>query len=479
MSVAGFSELTLQSTDLDELEQFYTHVIGLEVLVREDDRVWLAAGPRARLGLWAPGVKEFGDQGGEHVHFALTCEPSTLDAIAGRLRRAGAEFRGPVDHDGGDRSLYWTDPAGNRGEAWELFATGGNVADVSADEPNAASDDGVDRAEAASDSDVEEPADNVSNTGRRDYAPTGHSLSTSKWGTAKRAFKEFQENALTDQAAALTYYGLLAVFPGLIALVSILGIFGDPVTTTRELTGIINELAPGSAAETFRGPIESITANDSAAGVLLVVGIAAALWSASGYVGAFMRASNIIYETPEGRPIWKLRPLQLLITLVMVLLLVALLLGLVLTGPVVDAVAGPLGVGDQAVTVWNIAKWPVMVFVTLLILAVLYYASPNVRIPRFSLITPGAVAALLIWLVASVAFAVYVANFGSYDKTYGTLGGVISLLVWMWISNVAVLLGVQINAELERNRELDAGIEDAAREIQLDARAEPKRQATT
>ncbi len=483
MAVSGFAELTLQSTDLDALEQFYTQVIGLEVLAHESDRVWLATGPRARLGLWSPGEKEFDDQGGVHVHFALTCEPETLDAIAQRLREAGTETRGPVDHDGGDRSLYWTDPAGNRGEAWELFATGGNVADVSDDEPStAAGRDGVDAGEDAADGDgdaAEDLAKNVSNTGRRDYAPKGHPPETGRWATAKRAFREFQANALTDQAAALTYYGLLAVFPGLIALVSILGLFGDPVTTTRELTGIIRELAPGSAAETFSGPIEAITANESAAGVMFVVGVAAALWSASGYVGAFIRASNVIYETPEGRPIWKLRPLQVAITFITVVLLVALLLGLVLTGPVVDAVAGPLGIGDQAVSVWNVAKWPVMAFVALVILAILYYASPNVRLPKFSLVTPGALLALFVWLVASVAFAVYVANFGSYNKTYGTLGGVISLLVWMWLSNVAVLLGVQLNAELERNRELDAGIEDATRELQLDARDEPDHPATT
>ncbi len=339
--------------------------------------------------------------------------------------------------------------------------------------------------EQATDDSSDEPtegkplAENVSDDGRRDYAPHGRDPSTSMVATLKRTAKEFSEDGLTDWAASLTYYGLLSLFPGLIALVSILGIFGDPQTTTKALTDIVAELAPGSAAETFQGPIESITSNKGTAGVMFFVGIGVALWSASGYIGAFMRASNVIYETPEGRPFWKLRPLQLLVTLVMVLMLVAVVLALVLTGPVVEAVAGPIGLGDTAVTIWEIAKWPVLVLVVLLMLGVLYYASPNVRLPKFSLITPGAILALCVWVVASVLFAFYVANFGSYDKTYGTLGGVISLLVWMWISNIALLLGAQLNAELERTRELKAGITDAAREIQLDARTEPKPQATT
>lgn len=327
--------------------------------------------------------------------------------------------------------------------------------------------------------DPKPPAENVSDTGRRDYAPHGRDGGTSAFATLKRTVAEFREASLTDQAAALTYYGLLSLFPGLIALVSILGLFGDPATTTRTLTDVINNLAPGSASDTFSGPIESITASQGAAGVMFVVGIAAALWSASGYIGAYMRAANVIYETPEGRPFWKLRPLQIGVTLVMVLMLCALLLGLVFTGPVVDAVAGPIGLSDTAVTVWNIAKWPVMVAVAVVMLAVLFYASPNVRLPKFKLITPGALLALVVWVVASVAFAFYVANFGSYNKTYGTLGGVISLLVWMWLSNVALLLGTQLNAELERNRELDAGVADAARELQLDARDEPNERATT
>ena len=307
-----------------------------------------------------------------------------------------------------------------------------------------------------------------------DLRPTGADPRTSLLPTLKRTLLEFQEDGMTDWAAALTYYGLLALFPALIALVSLVGVFGDPVTTTRKLTDVVASVGPDTAADTFAGPIRSITANRGTAGLLFFVGLGAALWSASGYVGAFMRAANVIYETPEGRPFWKLRPLQVLVTLAMTLLLALLALALVMTGPVVDQVAGPLGIGDTATTVWDVAKWPVMVLVVLLMLGVLFHAAPNVKLPGFRWVTPGALLALVAWVLVSALFAFYVASFGAYDKTYGTLGGIVVLLVWLWITNLALLLGMELNAERERNRELEDGVPGAERELQLEARAEPK-----
>jgi membrane protein len=314
---------------------------------------------------------------------------------------------------------------------------------------------------------------------RADYRPVGADERPSLFATVKRTVTEFSEDNMSDWAAALTYYGLLSLFPALIALVSIVGLVGDPASTTQTVTQIVTKLGPSSAADTFAGPIKSITSHRSAAGVLLVVGLATALWSASSYVGAFMRAANVIYETPEGRPFWKLRPLQILVTLVMLLLLAAVALALVLTGPVVDAVAGPLGVGSTAVSIWNIAKWQVLLGVVVTMFAVLFYAAPNVKLAGFRWVTPGALFAIGLWLIASAAFAFYVANFGSYDKTYGALGGVVCLLVWFWITNVALLLGMELNSERERSRELTAGVRGADRELQLDARSAPKRQTTT
>lgn len=290
----------------------------------------------------------------------------------------------------------------------------------------------------------------------------------------KRTLAELKDDNLTDWAAALTYYGLLALFPALIALVSILGLIGDPKATTSTITEAIIAIGPKSAARTFAGPIRSIASNQSAAGFAFVLGLAVALWSASAYVGAFIRASNAIYETTEGRPFWKLRPLQLAVTLIMVLLMAALALGLVLTGPVVEAVAKPLGVSSTAVDVWNVAKWPVMVAVFVGMVGVLYYASPNVKIRGFRWVTPGSLVAIVIWAAASAAFATYVANFGSYDKTYGTLGGLVVLLVWFWITNLAILFGHELNAELERCAEIAEDRHGAEREIQLDSRVEPK-----
>jgi membrane protein len=314
---------------------------------------------------------------------------------------------------------------------------------------------------------------------RADYAPQGTDVGTGWWPTIKRTAKEFQEDNMTDWAASLTYYALLSLFPALIAMVSLIGIFGDPKSTTESLTEIITEIGPASAAETFEGPIRSITENSGTAGLALILGLLASLWSASGYTGAFMRASNVIYETPEGRPFWKLRPLQILVTLMMIILLTLLAVSLVLTGPVVEAVAGPLGIGKTAVDVWDIAKWPVMALVFLLMLAVLYYASPNVKLRGFRWVTLGSLVAIVVWIVASALFALYVSNFSSYDKTYGTLGGLIALLVWFWISNLAILFGHELNAERERNLELAEGRPRAAREIQLEPRDEPKPQETT
>jgi len=319
-----------------------------------------------------------------------------------------------------------------------------------------------------------------SGAGRRDdYRPVGGDGSSSLFATIKRTFTEFSEDNMSDWAAALTYYGLLSLFPALIALVSIVGLVGDPATTTTTITDMVTKLGPSSAADTFAGPIKSITAHRGTAGILFIVGLATALWSASGYVGAFMRASNIIYETPEGRPFWKLRPLQIVVTLIMLVLLALVALALVLTGPIVTAVAEPLGISGTAVTVWDIAKWPVLLAVVATMFAVLYYSAPNVKLAGFKWVTPGALLAIVLWLVASAAFAFYVAHFGSYDKTYGTLGGLVCLLVWLWITNVALLLGMELNSERERSRELDAGVPGADRELQLDARSAPKRQRTT
>jgi membrane protein len=290
---------------------------------------------------------------------------------------------------------------------------------------------------------------------------------------------EFIEDDLTDWAAALTYYGLLAVFPALIAFVGIFGLVADPADATRTITDLVTAIGPQSAAETFAGPIESISSSSGTSVTMAIFGTLVALWSASSYVGAFIRASNVIYETPEGRPFWKLRPLQILITLAVVTLVTITVLGIIVSGPLAEALGGAIGVSETVVDVFEVAKWPILLALGLIIVAILYYASPNAKLRGFAWVTPGGVLAIAVWILASAAFAFYVANFGSYDKTYGTLGGVVVLLVWMWITNLAILFGHQFNAERERSQELAEGVPRADREIQLEPRDEPDDQQTT
>jgi membrane protein len=292
-------------------------------------------------------------------------------------------------------------------------------------------------------------------------------------GTLKRAGKGFSRDNLTDWAAALTYYAVLSLFPAIIALISILGLVVDPATITRVITDVVSQLGPKSAVDTFKGPIDQIAGNRSGALLGLIIGVAAALWTASGYVGAFMRASNAIYERDEGRPFWILRPLQILVTFVLVMMAALVVLSLIISGPVASAIGSAVGLGDTAVTVWNIAKWPVMLVVVIVMLAILYWPAPNAKYHGFRWVSPGAVLAVVVWIVASAAFAFYVANFGSYNKTYGTLGGVIVFLVWMWITNLAVLLGAEVNAEVERSRELEEGVPGAEQDIKAPYRREP------
>lgn len=277
------------------------------------------------------------------------------------------------------------------------------------------------------------------------------------WATVKRTAKAFQADTLTDRAAALTYYGVLSLFPLLLAFVALIGVFGEYPRTVDALLSIVQKVAPASTVATIRSTVTGVVQNKGGAGALLGVGLLASVWSASGYLGAFMRASNGIYGVEEDRPFWKLRPLQMAVTAVLVILIAAFAIGFTLSGSVARSVGDQIGVGSTAVRVWGIAKWPVMFALAVFMIALLTWIGPNVEHHRFRWITPGAATALLVLLVASAGFALYVANLGSYNKTYGTLGGVIVFLVWMWIANLALLFGVELDAQLARQRELEAG----------------------
>jgi len=282
-------------------------------------------------------------------------------------------------------------------------------------------------------------------------------LSKQSWKfILRKTLREFSKDQCTDLAAALTYYAVLALFPALLALVSILSFVGQDQQGTDALMGIVRDVAP-SAANTMQGVVTQLN-QSHASGFVLVIGLLGALWSASGYIGAFGRAMNRIYEIDEGRPFYKLRPVMLLVTLIAVILAALIALALVVSGPVARAVGSAIGLGSAAVTAWNIIKWPVILVVVIAVIAILYYATPNIKQPQFRWISVGAVIAVVVWIVASVAFGFYVANFSSYNKTYGTLAGVIVFLLWLWITNLALLFGAEIDSETERGRQLQAGI---------------------
>ena len=285
---------------------------------------------------------------------------------------------------------------------------------------------------------------------------------------ARRTMREFSKDQCSDLAAALTYYAVLALFPAAIALLSVLGLVGQGPKIVNDVLKVMSDSGLSGPAKTL-GPTLKQLANTPSAGLAFVIGLLTALWSASGYVGSFARAMNRVYEIREGRPFWKLRPVMLLVTLVSVILVALVLLGLIVSGPVAQSVGNMVGLGSTAVTVWNIAKWPVMLVIVVFIVALLYYATPNIKQPKFRWLSIGAIFAIVVWIIASALFGFYVSNFSSYNKTYGSLAGVIVFLLWLWLTNLALLFGAELDAELERGRELQAGVE-AEKTVQLPPR---------
>ena len=286
-------------------------------------------------------------------------------------------------------------------------------------------------------------------------APT--KLPKGAWGVVlKGSLREFKDDELTDRAAALTYYGVLALFPALLVLVAVLGLTGK--STTDQVLNNLQQFAPGSARNIITSAVQQLQGNAGIGSIMAIVGLVVAVWSASGYVAAFIRAANAVYDMPEGRPVWKLLPVRLGVTVVLMVLAVISALIVVFTGSLARKAGQVLGIGDTALAVWSIAKWPVLVVLVTVMIAILYWATPNARVKGFRWITPGSFLALLIWMIASGAFAIYVANFASYNKTYGSMAGVIVFLLWLWITNLAILLGLEFDAEAVRQRAVVGGL---------------------
>lgn len=286
--------------------------------------------------------------------------------------------------------------------------------------------------------------------------------------TLKKSINEFMRDQCLDLAAALTYFAVLSIFPALLALVSLLGVFGQGQQSVQYIMGIVGQFAPDEAVAQVQPVIDQMV-NTQAAGFALITGLVIALWSASNYINAFSRAMNRVYNIDEGRPIWKLRPLFLVLTLLILVLVGVVVVGLIVSGPVAQAVGDLIGLGSLTVMVWDWAKWPVILLIVMGIVALLYYVTPNVQQPKFRWMSVGSATAIIVWVLASVAFAFYVGNFGNYNATYGALAGVIIALLWLWITNIALLLGAEVDAEMERSRQLQAGIE-AEETIQLPPR---------
>lgn len=279
---------------------------------------------------------------------------------------------------------------------------------------------------------------------------------------AVNSARAFSKDHCGDLAAALTYYGVLALFPALIVIVALVGLVGKGEKTVDTLVDLAREMGIGSviADQAVIDAINEVVGQHSSAKLLLSFGLLGALWPASGYIGAFGRASNAIYGIEEGRSFLRRRALQLGITALMLVLLAIVATVLIVSGPVADVVGDALGLGSTPRLVWNIAKWPLLLLVMMLILAVLSWFAPNVEQPRFRWLTVGGAVTLALWVVASAGFGFYVANFGSYNRTYGSLGAVVAFLVWLYLSNCAVLFGVEVNAEIQRGRARRAGGRD-------------------
>ena len=263
-----------------------------------------------------------------------------------------------------------------------------------------------------------------------------------------RTVDEFLKNKLAHWAAALTYYGVLAAFPMLLVLVSIVGLVGH--AATEPLIGNLRAMAPGPGREILVSAIQNLEKGRGGAGFLLIVGLGGALWSASGYMAAFMNASNSIYHVEETRRVSQTVSARVGMSAVVLVLLAVTVATVGLTGPLARDVGSLVGLGDTAAEVWRAAKWLILIGLVGFMVAFLYWAAPNAEQRRFRWVSSGSAVAVLLWLGGSAAFTLFVATFGTYNKTYGPLGGVIVFLIWLWISNIAVLAGATFDAQLER-----------------------------
>ena len=273
-------------------------------------------------------------------------------------------------------------------------------------------------------------------------------LASGRWGPLVVMARRIGRHELIDRGAALTYYSVLSLVPGLLVLFSVIGLFGDQ-DTIDEVIGILDDVGPSDGEAAARQPLESLIRNDTQSGALLGVGLLAVLWTASAYIGCFFRASATIWGV-DRRPVWRAWPLRVALTMAFLILLALALLIIVLTGQLAESVGSATGIEEGLIDLYSFAKWPALLVVVALLVALLYRTSPSgERSTHWRVLTPGGAVAVLAWIVVSVGFEVYVNSFASYDTTYGALGTTIASLVWLWLTNLTLLMGVELDAALE------------------------------
>lgn len=282
-----------------------------------------------------------------------------------------------------------------------------------------------------------------------------------------RAAKRYVAENRGDDAAALTYFSVLSIFPAILVGTSLIGLLNQQATDA--LLEAVATIAPSGIMQIIEDAVARLQMNPGTAGLVALLGLAGALWAASNYMAAFSRALNEVYATDETRRWWTVLIVRIVLTVVVGVL--AALCGIIAAtgGAVAEAIGKAIGLGGTAVTVWQWVKWPILLVLVMIIVALLYWLAPAKR-TGFGERAPGAVLAVALWIVASVGFGLYVANFGSYEKTYGALAGVVIFLVWLWITNAALLFGAELNATSELGADERTG--EARREPGSEARTD-------
>jgi membrane protein len=275
---------------------------------------------------------------------------------------------------------------------------------------------------------------------------------------AKRTLKAFYDDQMTHHAAALTYYVLMSLFPAVLLALSLLGLLGQYPETYNAIMDYLREVAPMSVVDPLDRSLRGALQSKGTAATALVIGVVVALYGTTGALEAARRALNVVFEVDGGRGFLRRKATDVASTVVLMVLVLASLIMVFVGGRFAEDLLGFIGLGSTAAQIWSIARWPGALAVAMLVFAFVYYVTPDVQQRSFRWVTPGAVVGVLLWLVASLGFSAFVSNFADVGALYGTFAGAIVLVAWLWLTNVALLLGAELNAEIEREQQLGEGV---------------------